>query len=107
MQFNTVKSLVQDVELNEEKLRNAPFELRRKLIEALDIRGEVTPKGDGRVLRAKWYKHSHDFGLDNRIASSSASESAAAPWSRRRSRGFSLAGSSLMRRWYSAMVLTP
>jgi hypothetical protein len=97
-QMKTVETLAQSLDLTEEKLRNAPFELRRKLIEALDIRGEVLPKDGGRVLRAKWYKHSQDFGLDSRIASSSASESAAAPWSRSRSRGCSLGGSSLIRR---------
>jgi site-specific DNA recombinase len=78
-QMKTVETLAQSLDLTEEKLRNASFELRRKIIEALDIRGEVMLKDDGRVLRAKWHKHSYDFGLDSRIASSSASESAAAP----------------------------
>jgi site-specific DNA recombinase len=97
-QIKTVETLADELDLTEEELRNAPFEVRRKIIEALDIRGEVAPKDNHRILRLKWYKHSKEFVLDNRIASSSESLSAAAPWSRRRSRGCSLGGSSLIRR---------
>jgi site-specific DNA recombinase len=79
-QLKALEALREEFDLTEEELRAAPFEVRRKIIEALDIRGEVIPKDDcTRLLRAKWYKHSQDFGLENRIASSSASESAAGP----------------------------
>jgi site-specific DNA recombinase len=105
-QVKTVETLSQELGLDEETLRNAPFELKRAIIEALDIRGEVGPKDNsdgtpndkGRVLKVKWYKHSQEFGLESGIASSSASERAAAPWLRRRSRGCSVGGSSLIRR---------
>jgi site-specific DNA recombinase len=78
-QVKTIETLAQELDLTEEELRNAPFELKRKIIEALDIRGEVGPKDDNRVLRVKWYKHTQEFLLDNRITSSSASLSAAGP----------------------------
>ena len=98
-ELGAYEQLSHEVTVTEEELRDAPFEVRRKIIEALDIRGEVIPKDGGRLLRSKWYKHSQDFGLENRVANSSASESAVGPWSRSRSRGCSLDGNSFMRRW--------
>jgi hypothetical protein len=78
-QVKTVEALMEELDITEEELRATPFETRRKIIEALDIRGEVAPKDGGRVLRVKWYRHSKEFGLENRVASSSASLSAAGP----------------------------
>jgi hypothetical protein len=67
--IKTVETLAEELDLTEEELRAAPFEVRHKIIESLDIRGEVAPKDDGWVLRVKRYKHLKEFGLENRVAS--------------------------------------